>query len=178
MKTTTKAEVSALIAADAALVITGAPVTVLPPAGKGKKARKPATTSVIASTVGAPDHKPSNKLIAEAFVGPVLPVAAKAKASVPHGAGYCFTELTDEVAAKNTLQRSGAGFGAAWRKNGKVDTSIRYQALAALADAADEDGYVSREAALAALAHVPLGCSSPAVRLAKFVRSGHLEVVA
>ena len=98
-----------------------------------------------------------------------------AKTTVP---GYRFTELTEKVEAKNTLQRTGKGFGKAWRQNGKVDTSIRYQALAALADAADESGFIARDEALAVLKHVPLGCSSPATRLSKFVRSGHLEVVA
>jgi len=51
-------------------------------------------------------------------------------------------------------------------------------ALAALADAADEEGFVTKEAALEALKGVNLVCSSPAPRLSKFVRSGHLEVVA
>ena len=102
-------------------------------------------------------------------------MAKKTTKTVP---GYQFTELTEKVEGKNTLQRSAKGFGKEWRKNGKVDTSIRYQALAALADAADETGFVTKEAALEALKSVNLGCSSPATRLSKFVRSGHLEVVA
>lgn len=98
-----------------------------------------------------------------------------AKATVP---GYQFTDLTEKVEGKNTLQRRAKGDGKAWRQHGKIDTSIRYQALAALAAVADDDGFVTKEAALEALKGVNLGCSSPATRLSKFVRSGHLEVVA
>lgn len=100
------------------------------------------------------------------------------KASKTIVPGYLFTELTERVEGKNTLQRRAKGDGKEWRKHGKIDTSIRYQALAALAEVADEEGFISKEAALEALKGVNLGCSSPATRLAKFVRSGHLEVVA
>ena len=92
--------------------------------------------------------------------------------------GYQFTDLTETVVGKNTLQRRAKGDGKEWRKHGKVDTSIRYQALAALAEVANDDGFVAKEAALEALKGINLGCSTPATRLAKFVRSGHLEVVA
>lgn len=166
---TTKAQLTATVAA--AIAAGAAPVvTEVPATGKAKtpKARV-AKESVIASTVGAAEPA--------AFVGPVQP-KAPAKASAPHGDTYCLTEMAEAVVGKNTLQRSAAGFGKEWRKAGKVDTSIRYQALAALAEAADEEGCISRADALTALASIKdaLGCSSPAVRLAKFVRSGHLSL--
>lgn len=102
-------------------------------------------------------------------------MAKKATKTVP---GYQFTDLTEKVEGKNTLQRRAKGDGKEWRKHGKIDTSIRYQALAALAEVADETGFITKEAALEALKGVNLGCSTPATRLSKFVRSGHLEVVA
>ena len=56
-----------------------------------------------------------------------------------------FTELTEKVEGKNTLQRRAKGDGKEWRKHGKIDTSIRYQALAALADVADETGFITKK---------------------------------
>lgn len=89
-------------------------------------------------------------------VADTKPVETVAEASVI----YAFTnKATRDI---NTKQKAG------------VAPSIRHTALSALKAAAGKDGTVTRAAALAVLASLPLGCSTPATRLAKFVRSGHL----
>lgn len=83
-----------------------------------------------------------------------------------------------------TLQRPAKGLGLQWRAAGYKAPSVRHAALQALADVAtDEDGdlIVTYEAAIRAFKALAdqggLGCSTPAARLAKFVRSGHLVAI-
>lgn len=149
---TTKAEVSALVAA---AVEQGATVEVVA-AKAPRKARSPK---------------------AEAFVGPMpQPQAPSAKASATKLAPQDTLVIVKEVDARTTLQRSAKGFGKAWRQNGRTGTSIRYIALDAIASVASEEGTVAYADAVKALTGLDLGCSSPATRISKLVRSGHLEV--
>lgn len=91
-------------------------------------------------------------------------------------------QLSEEMLAKvrDGLTRQGHGLklGKAWYKAGVMAPSIRHAALEALCNAADEDGNLPMADALAALQPLKeaglLGCSTPASRISKFIRSGHL----
>ena len=93
--------------------------------------------------------------------------------------------LAKEARDAATLQRSAPKQGKAWRATGVIAPSIRHAALNALGAIAEEgkDGslLVTYEAALAAMRQLAdnglLGCSTPAARIAKFLRSGHLVAV-
>lgn len=90
--------------------------------------------------------------------------------------------LSDEMLAKvrqgDTRQGHGLGLGKDWYKKGIMAPSIRHAALEALCAAADEEGNLTMADALAALQPLKdsgaLGCSTPASRITKFIRSGHL----
>lgn len=91
-------------------------------------------------------------------------------------------QLSEEMLAKVrdglTRQGHGLNLGKAWYKAGVLAPSIRRAALEALCNAADEDGNLPMARALAALQPLKdaglLGCSTPASRISKFIRSGHL----
>lgn len=91
-------------------------------------------------------------------------------------------QLSEEMLAKvrdgMTRQGHGLNLGKAWYKAGVMAPSIRHAALEALCNAADEDGNLPMADALAALQPLKdaglLGCSTPASRITKFIRSGHL----
>jgi len=91
-------------------------------------------------------------------------------------------QLSEEMLAKvrDGLTRQGHGLklGRDWYKAGVMAPSIRHAALEALCNAADEDGVLPMADALKALQPLKdaglLGCSTPASRITKFIRSGHL----
>lgn len=91
-------------------------------------------------------------------------------------------QLSEEMLAKVrdglTRQGHGLNLGKAWYKAGVMAPSIRHAALEALCNAADEDGNLPMARALEALKPLKeaglLGCSTPASRISKFIRSGHL----
>lgn len=91
-------------------------------------------------------------------------------------------QLSEEMLAKvrdgMTRQGHGLNLGKAWYKAGVMAPSIRHAALEALCNAADEDGNLPMARALEALKPLKeaglLGCSTPASRISKFIRSGHL----
>ena len=72
-----------------------------------------------------------------------------------------------------TVQRSASGQGMQWRATGIKAPNLRAQALAAILALAN-GGPVTQQAALAALAGVPLGSKTPASRISAFIRAGLL----
>jgi hypothetical protein len=170
--TATKAEVTALVAA---AVEQGAAVELVARADKAPEA------AVEAPKAARKARSP--KAPAAEFVGP-LPQATEAPAAktpapkLAPDAVLALTDMAEAVAPRATIQRSAKGFGKAWRQNGKTDTSVRFRALEAITAVASEEGTVAYADALKALTGLDLGCSSPATRISKFLRSGHLELQA
>jgi hypothetical protein len=88
-------------------------------------------------------------------------------------ATYTITEKAQIVADRVTLQRPAPGMGKAWRTAGYKAPSLRHQAIAAIAAAANGQPFTA-EQAMAALGGVPLGSGTPNSFVKAFIACGYL----
>lgn len=116
------------------------------------------------------------------FVGPVAPVSPAAPATGTTATSvklYTMGPAAASVRNGGTLQGAHLKAGKAWRSAGYTAPSVRNGALQALAALGPTFTQAQALDALAALhAAGQLGCSTPATRFSKFLRSGHLAPVA
>lgn len=105
-------------------------------------------------------------------------VADVAPAAAPTTEMLYVTEQGMASAAREgllTRQRSAKGFTrATWRPNGVTAPSLRAAALGTILAQCNDDGFIGRDAALAALGTINLGSKTPATRLSAFLRAGLL----
>lgn len=114
--------------------------------------------------------------------GPVAPTTPQAPATGTVSTAtalYCLGAAAGTVRNGNTLQGAHLKAGKAWRQAGFTAPSVRNSALSALAALGPT---FTKDQALAALKEIAdaggLGCSTPATRFSKFLRSGHVAPVA
>lgn len=147
-----------------------------------KVAKGTAVAKAAIAAIAELAHEAMGPTAPEAFVGPVAPVTPDAPATGTVATSvtlYRMGPAASTVRKGNTLQGAHLKAGKAWRQAGYTAPSVRNAALQALADLGDT---FTKDQALAALQKLAdagqLGCSTPATRLSKFLRSGHLAVVA
>lgn len=144
-----------------------------------KATTKTQDAAVVAeAAIGAIAHEAQQAAVTpEAPAAPVEAANVETKAKVRPEL-FTFGDKASTVRSGDTLQGAHLKAGKAWRAAGYRAPSVRNAALAALEAIADDDGnftYTDAMAALKALADAnQLGCSTPATRFSKFLRSGHV----
>lgn len=91
-------------------------------------------------------------------------------------ATYTISAKAQVVADRVTLQRPAPGLGKAWRTAGYKAPSLRHQAIAAIAAAANGKPFTA-EQAMAALKGVALGSGTPNSFVKAFIACGYLAPV-
>lgn len=89
---------------------------------------------------------------------------------------YTISAKAQVVADRVTLQRPAPGLGKAWRAAGYKAPSLRHQAIAAIATAANGQPFTA-EQAMAALKGVALGSGTPNSFVKAFIACGYLAPV-
>lgn len=89
---------------------------------------------------------------------------------------YTISAKAQIVADRVTLQRPAPGLGKAWRTAGYKAPSLRHQAIAAIATAANGQPFTA-EQAMAALKGVALGSGTPNSFVKAFIACGYLAPV-